>query len=167
MNLRSVEPGLQSLRRLRIFICAQGSPGKHGSRRRHPGAGLGEGTQARKAALSLFRNFRVFGTCGDNVKLAVRMLFPRFLAATWVAVLRAHARRTPPALQRTYVYFYCGFRNIKLQERRNTGTRREIQGRKRNTGKKSNTGREKWQYRKKESNTGRHKRNTGERRGRS
>ena len=35
--------------------------------------------------------------------------------------------RTPPALQGTYVYFYCSFLNIKLQKRRNTGKRREIQ----------------------------------------
>ena len=57
------------------------------------------------------------------------------------------SRQTPPALQRSYVYYNCGFRNIKLQERRNTGKRREIQG------GNSNTGKGKEKYRKIQRNT--------------
>ena len=48
--------------------------------------------------------------------------------------------RTPPALQRTYMYYNCGFRNInyrkgEIQEKSDTGKEKEQYKKKGNAGK--------------------------------
>ena len=84
MNLRNVDPSLRSLRRLRLFACIMGPSGEHGPQRRCLGVGLGESARARPGGEVIFCDFRVFVVAilgfNNNVKVAVRGIFPRFLA---------------------------------------------------------------------------------------
>ena len=93
MDLRSAGPSLRSLRRLRFLSVL----------RVHLGSiGLGEGVRVlgsesapRRARQSyLFWGFPCVRTFRGDVKRAVRGLFLRFLAATWLTALRVHAHRT-------------------------------------------------------------------------